>query len=124
MPAVQQTILAKSMEENTVRYMNKLKEESISSAYKEMNEAIVRCDIPSKEQLLGATKENSLQWNSFESFQERSEVQSEESFQEQKSVIKFCTDAINDYANIFRTNMVKSCSVRGYAGCGKLWCIQ
>ena len=104
--------------------MKKLKEDCISSAYKELNESIVRCNIPSKDQLLLATKENPLQWNSFESFWERSEIQSEESFQEQKRVIKFCTDPINDYCNIFRTNMVKSCSIRGYAGCGKSWCMQ
>ena len=51
MPSVQQTTLAKSIEENTVQYMKKLKEDCISSAYKELNESIVRCNIPSKDQL-------------------------------------------------------------------------
>ena len=32
---------------------------------------------------------------------------------------------MSDYANIFRNSkMLKSCTIQGYSGCGKSWCIQ
>ena len=38
--------------------------------------------------------------------------------------IKSCLEAIGEYADIGHTNMIKSCTIRGYAGSGKSWCMQ
>ena len=125
MPAVQQTTLMKSIDENCIKYVDKLKKEAITSACKELSNASQRCNIPTIDELFNATKENPLDWDGFESFQEASAAQNEESFREQKSAIEICTGIMNEYANIFQNaKMQKSCTIQGYAGCGKSWCMQ
>jgi hypothetical protein len=125
MPAVQQTTLMKSIDENCIKYVEKLKKEAITSACKELNNASQRCNIPTINDLINATKENPLDWDGFESFQEASAAQNDESFREQKNAIKICTEVMNEYANIFQNaKMQKSCTIQGYAGCGKSWCMQ
>ena len=100
------------------------KKETIQSALKELEDASERCNIPSIDQLLSATKENPLDWNAHESFTELSSLKNYLSFTEQRQAIKMCTEAIDDYANIFKSSMIKSCTIRGYAGSGKSWCMQ
>ena len=56
--------------------------------------------------------------------QHSSPMQNAESSKEQKHAIKVCADAIDNYNNPLQTHMVKSCTIRGYAGCGKSWCMQ
>ena len=99
----------------------KTKKETIQSALKELEDASERCNIPSIDQFLSATKENSLEWNAHESFTEPSSLQNDLSFTEQRQAIKMCTEAIDDYANVFKSSMIKSCTIRGYAGSGKYW---
>ena len=124
MPPVQQTTLMRMRDEKCETYLNKIKKEAITSSLTELNESIERCNIPSMNDLLEATKEQPIQWNAYESLQEKSLVQSEISFTEQKKVVKFCTDIIDEYSDPTRSNMTKSCTIRGYAGCGKSWCMQ
>ena len=38
--------------------------------------------------------------------------------------IKKCTEAIDYYSNVHRTELVKNHVIRGYAGCGKSWTMQ
>ena len=79
----------------------------------------MRCNIPSMEDMLTDTKENSLEWDGFEPMQESSAIQNNDSFQEHKFAIETCIDIIKYYFNICQSSMVKSCTIRGYAGCGK-----
>ena len=101
-----------------------MKEEIITSALTELNQSRERCNLPTKEELLSATKENPIDWNAYNSMKNPSPIQSEESFNEQKIAVKVCTEAIDKYNNIFQKCMVKSCTIRGYAGSGKSWCMQ
>ena len=123
MPAVQLTSILKSVDEKSVALRAKIKEEVISSAFKELGGSLVSCNVPSKEAFLNASKENPLQWDALDSLQQ-SDSQPDQSFQEQSFAIKKCTKTINEYANITRTHMLKSCGIRGFAGCGKSWCMQ
>ena len=105
-------------------YVKKIKKEAITSALKELNEASHRCNISLLEDLMLATKEDPLDWDAYRSMQYSSQIQSETSFKEQKNAVKLCTDTIDKYSDIFQRNVVKSCTIRGYAGCGKSWCMQ
>ena len=101
-----------------------MKKEIITSALTELDEAKERCNIPSMNGSLSATKETPLNWNAYESIQNPSPVQNDNSFKEQKFAIKVCIDAIDNYNDMFQNHMVKSCTIRGFAGCGKSWCMQ
>ena len=99
----------------------KQKKETIQSALKELEDASERCNIPSIDQLLSATKEKTLDWNSLESFTEPSSLQNDLSFSKKRQAIKICNEAIDDYAHVFKSSMIKSCTIRGYSGSGKSW---
>ena len=73
-------------DEKCETYLNSIRKEVITSSLTELNESIERCNIPSMNDLLEATKEQPIQWNAYESLQEKSSVQSEESFEEQKKL--------------------------------------
>ena len=123
MPSVQLTSIMKSVDEKCEALRNKIKEEVVSSAFKELGGALERCNVPSKEDFLSASKEDPLPWDASNSLQ-KSHSQPDQSFEEQSFAIKKCCDTINEYANISRTHMLKSCVIRGFAGCGKSWSMQ
>ena len=123
MPCVQLTTLLKSNDEKCMNYIANLKKEVLSSALTELGEAIGRCSIPPLDDFLKASKQEPLAWDGYESFQ-KSLFQPEQSYHEQKQAIKMCIDAIDSYCSITQNNMVKSCTIRGFAGCGKSWCMQ
>ena len=50
---------------------------------------------------------------------EPSTIQNNHSFHEHTFAIKIYIDTIKYYFNICQSSMVKSCTIRGYAGCGK-----
>ena len=123
MPAVQLTTLMKSNDEKCIKYLKEIKETILQLALKELDESKERCNIPSFDALMKSTKNSPLEWCAYESFRKGS-IQPIQSYIEQKVAIKLCTDTINEYANINRRNFVKSCTIRGFAGCGKSWCVQ
>ena len=123
MPSVQLTTIIKSVDEKCVSVVKKFKSEVISSALKELDGSIVTCNIPTKNRFLEAKKSSPLEWNDFQSLQQ-SPDQPATSFMEQSFVVKKCTNAIDSYANISRTKLVKNHVIRGYAGCGKSWTMQ
>ena len=123
MPSVQLTTILKSVDEKCVSVVKKFKSEVISSALKELDGLIVTCNIPPKNRFLEANKSSPIEWNAFQSLQQ-SPDQPDTSFREQSFVIKKCTDAIDNYANISHTKLVKNHVIRGYAGCGKSWTMQ
>ena len=123
MPSVQQSSLYASIEEDKVAYIKEIKNKMISSALMEMGDARIRCSIPSKDNLLNATKENPANWDAISTF-EKSPNQSNSSFNEQKLVVETVVSALNNYSNIFHTNFVKSCTIIGSAGWGKSFTMQ
>ena len=123
MNAVQQTTLMKSIDKNCRKYIEKFKKEVITSSCKKLNNGSEKCNIPSIYELYNTTKENTLDWNGLESFQEDSADQNKESPQEQTRAIKLCIGVMNDYTNILQhSKMLKSGKIQGYAGCCKSWC--
>ena len=72
-----------------------MKENVIDAALKELGEStIIDCDVPTKDDLISATKENPLSWDPVINFS-CSEGQPNESFEEQKLAISMCRDSID-----------------------------
>ena len=69
------------------------------------------------------TKDRSLDWNAINNRQ-KSPNQPDTSSNEQKFDLQTCIDAINSYSNLYRTNMVNICTIRGYERYGKSCSIQ
>lgn len=97
----------------------------ISSALAELHEVIENCKIPSKEELMSATKQNPLGWNAYESCF-IAEHQSENSFQEQKSAILLNQTTINEYINFLDNGnkFIKCLGTHGAPGSGKSFVAQ
>ena len=125
MPAVQQSTLYASTEEECLNYIQTIKEKVIKSAMSELKEeSIQRCSIPSIEAITEAKKENPLEWNAYEAFNQN-QAQPDSSFEEQKFAIKKSVESIDSYHNgSFHNMFTKSIGIRGYAGCGKSWTMQ
>ena len=67
-----------------------MKENVIDAALKELGEStIIDCDVPTKVDLISATKENPLSWDHVINFS-CSKGQPNESFEEQKFAISVC----------------------------------
>ena len=125
MPPVQQTALYSVNEEECNEYIESLKRKVIKSAMSELkDDSIQRCQIPSQEALSNASKEDPLDWNAFEKYQQ-SENQPDSSFNEQRFAVEKCSETIDSYCNgALHNNFVKSLCIRGYAGSGKSWTMQ
>ena len=125
MPPVQQTAIFADIDEKTTKYIESLKKKLIKSALSELGEeSIQRCHIPSDEELFSTSKEDPLDWDALNMFQQ-SDNQPDSSFNEQRFAIEKCTQTIDEYNNgVFHNNFVKSIGIRGFAGCGKSWTMQ
>ena len=123
MPAVQFSVLAKSMVKEMVENRKKQLEKTIDAVMMELGNSVENCQIPSKDDLMNVTMENQLYWDPVECFT-RGENQSEESFKEQLFAIQTCKHAIDSFTNITQqTVMTKSVIVRGHPGAGKTFCV-
>jgi hypothetical protein len=125
MPAVQQSTLFASTEEECVKYIESTKVNVIKSAMSELKEeSIQRCSIPSIESIVAAKKESPITWNAYESFRQNNS-QPDSSFVEQQFAVKNCIKTIESYRNgMFHNSFTKSIGIRGYAGCGKSFIMQ
>lgn len=87
-------------------------------------ELVVKYNIPEPSVIEVATRESPITWNPIDSFQ-KSDNQSELSFQEQKLALKICKQAIDYYLNIFdQYKYTKNIGIRGFPGSGKTYCMQ
>lgn len=77
--------------------------------------------LPSKSDILNATKSNPCLYDPCECF-ERFPNQSDESYLEQSLAVKTCCDAINQYCNVSNLTVPKNVGVRGFPGGGKTFC--
>ena len=91
----------------------------------ELQNSIDNCSIPSKEQLMKATKQQPLLWDALASCKIGND-QSHQSFMEQKSALALNKNAIDAYLN-FRENgckFVKCTGTHGAPGSGKSFIAQ
>ena len=66
----------------------------------------MRCNIPSLDEHICATKEEHIFWNVYESMQNPYPFQNEDLFKEHTYAIKVCTDAINSYNDPLQDHII------------------
>jgi predicted GIY-YIG superfamily endonuclease len=122
MPPVQLSALFGNDDEASRDYCRSIKSTFVDAIQLEFGSAIERCNIPSKDEILLATKSTPFDWDPIESFS-KSNSQSEESYIEQKRAIQLGVDAINKYNNLSdQLVQTKNIGIRGFPGGGKTWC--
>jgi hypothetical protein len=124
MPAVQFTSIFSNMDESIKNFRNETKNKVIDAAFKELGEAVNRCNIPTKHELISATKEDPLDWDAAALYS-HSPNQPRASINEQQFAIQQCKKVIDSYRNIWdQTNLTKSFCFRGFPGSGKTWLLH
>ena len=84
MPPVQLSSLLASTEEDILNHKITIKSNAIDAAFKEVgDDGKIRCNVPTKEELMNASSINPLEWDPVTSFS-KSQTQSGASFEEQK----------------------------------------
>lgn len=92
----------------------------IDAAYKELGPEMC-ADIPTKEELMSASLSDPINWDPLTSFKQ-GETQNDESFKEQKFVVKVTCAAIDKYIDLSRAAKVtKNIGIRGFPGGGKTY---
>ena len=124
MPPVQLSSLFGNSEEEMKIYIQSLKNTFIDAIYKELGiTTLDSCNVPTKSNLLNATKSSPLDWNAVENFVWNDQIQSLESFEEQHAAIKLCGQQIDKYVDMSdQSTFTKSIGIRGFPGSGKTWC--
>ena len=98
--------------------------QTVDAIFLELENMIIPCNIPRKDDLLNSSLELRLDWDPVVNFK-KSEMQSEESYIEQKFAIHSCKNAIDAYSNtINQLTMTKSIVIRGHPGAGKSFCMM
>jgi hypothetical protein len=121
MPSVQLTSVLRSPDEKHEADLKERLENIIDSALKELGPFATET-LPTKEDLMNATKEFPHVWDPIRSFR-KSPCQSEASFVEQKLAIQTAVDAIDKYKDLAQSHKVsKNIGIRGFPGGGKTWC--
>ena len=69
-PPVQKTYLISSIDEKCVKLVKRLKGKLLSPALKDLNNAKLRCNIPTFDDFMSFTKYNPLDWNSINNLQQ------------------------------------------------------
>ena len=59
-----------SIYETFVKLVKQLKVEVLSSALKDLNDAQIRCNIPTVDEFISCTKDNPLDWNTIDNLQQ------------------------------------------------------
>ena len=124
MPPVQLSSLFGNSEEAMKAHIQSLKGTFIDAIHKELGiTTLDACNVPSKTDLLDATKSSPLNWNAVENFVQNDQIQSLESFEEQHASIKLCCQQIDKYVNMSdQSTFTKCVGIRGFPGSGKTWC--
>ena len=105
-----------SREEDVLASHQEIRCNVIDADIKELEFAVVDCNIPSKEELMAATINEPLEWDAIESYSKFAN-QSEESFKEQKLAITTCIDAMDDYRDsLCQGTCTKNVGIRGLPG--------
>ena len=118
MPAVLQASIDHYNEEKLNRKWNEAKDKIVTAALTELEHSLTICNIPTKEVLVAATLENPSGWDALNSFG-KTDVQSQESFVEQKKALTLCIQSINQFRDPHRNIVVNNNVIHGGPGCGK-----
>ena len=118
MPPLQLSTLLQEKNEAFENCKNKLKEDLILASFRELGDAVDRCNIPTHNELFEATLSEPVAWDPVSTFA-RSPTQSEESFQEQLSAINVCIKSIDDYMDVMKSAYTKNVIIVGFPGGGK-----
>ena len=122
LPAVQQSVLFNEIDEKNKAFLDKVKSNVIDAAFKELGESTIeQCNIPSKNDLMNASKSHPLEWDPVTNYAQN-EGQPPQSFDEQKTAIECCKAAVDKYID-FTDYFVKCNGIQGAAGSGKTWAI-
>jgi hypothetical protein len=123
MPPVQLSSLFGSSEEETITYIRSLKNTFIDAIHEELTPITFElCSIPSKATILSASKSLPMNWDAVDKFT-RNPIQSEDSFEEQRTAINVACSQIDKYINPGnQTVFTKNVGIRGFPGSGKTWC--
>ena len=123
MPPVQLSSLFGSNNEDIITYNKSLKSSFIDAIHEELTETTLQtCNIPSKEDILNATKDVPINWSAKDNFV-KNPIQSQESFNEQHKAITLGCDQIDKYLNpANQVIFTKNVGIRGFPGSGKTWC--
>ena len=100
-----------------------MKDTFIDAIYEELTQTTIEsCNIPSKDTILSATKSLPMNWNAVDNFT-KNPIQSEDSFEEQRTAINVACSQIDKYINPGdQTLFIKNVGIRGFPGSGKTWC--
>ena len=89
----------------------------------ELGYAHGKCQVPLLGQLLNATIDEPLDWDTVFNFR-KTPTQSDASYEEQVFAIKVCVESINSYLYLMNTGFVNNIINAGFPGGGKFfsWC--
>ena len=118
MPAVQLSSLLGSSTNKLKSYIQDLKSIFVDAINMELKDCIDSCHVPSKMDVMNATKSNPLDWDAYSSLRKNNN-QSEESFTEQKLGICGATENIDKYCYIGNLTYTKNVEKRVFPGSGK-----
>ena len=118
MPVVQLSALLLEHDELFDRFLKEMKNDIVQAAARELGEAYFRCNVPSHNELLNATKDEPLNWDPVSNFV-KSPQQSDASFEEQLFAIRVCVQSIDSYLNVMDMHFVKNVIITGFPGGGK-----
>ena len=120
LPAVQQSELFKEINDKNSEFLDRVKPNVIDASLKELGQATIEnCNVPTKDELMLATKQDTVSWDPVEKFS-INEGQPRQSFEEQKLAISLCKESIDRYLN-FSNRFFKCTGICGSAGSGKTW---
>ena len=124
MSPVQLSTLFGNYNEDINLYVKSLKLTFFEAIYKELGQnTFDACNVPSKEDILNATKSSPLDWNGADSFICNEQVQSNNSFIEQQAAIEMCCQQINKYLDFSDQNtFTKNVGIFRFPGSSKTWC--
>ena len=118
MPPVQLSALLLERDDVFERFQKELTRDVICAAIREIGDAYERCNVPSLDDLMTATKDSPLNWDAITNFS-KSPVQSMESYEEQLFAVKICIESIDKYGSVMNTEHVKNIIIAGFPGGGK-----
>lgn len=119
MPSVLVSALLSEHGEEVDRYVKKIREDMVDAAIRELGQAVIDCNIPSRESLVNASLENPVEWDAVANFK-KSPNQSDESYIEQLRAVRICAKQIDSHCNWNESGTyTKNVILSGFPGAGK-----